>query len=110
MHPKFRSKLKCIFVVAVARSVVIQKHGMNLFLKSFVESMQSLATNGLSVTINGNERHFKVGTLACLADTLAIHALGGFKESMSFAYRICRSCMATTEQIQSDFHESNFEL
>ena len=110
LHPKFRSKLKCIFVAAVARSVVIKKHGMNLFLKPFVDSIRSLSTNGLSVcTVNGS-RQFKFSTLACLADTLGAHALGGFKESMSFARRICRSCMATTEQIQSDFHESHFEL
>lgn len=49
---------------------------MNLFLKTFVDTIQSLATHGLSITMNGIERHFKVGTLACLADTLAAHALG----------------------------------
>ncbi len=53
---------------------------------------------------------FKVSLLAMLADTLAAHALGGFKESMSFARHICRSCMATTEQIQTDFLESDYEL
>ena len=110
IHPKFRSKLKCIFVAAIARSAIIQKHGMNWFLKPFVNSMLQLGNEGLSVSINGKECHFKVGTLAFLADTLAAHALGGFKESMSFAYHICRSCLATTEQIQSNFLESDFEL
>lgn len=110
LRPKFRSKLKCIFVAAVARNIIIKKHGMNLFLKPFVESMKLLCNNGLNVFINGEDRHFKVGILAFLADTLAAHALGGFKESMSFSYRICRSCMATTEQIQSSFCESDFVL
>lgn len=32
------------------------------------------------------------------------------KESMSFARRICRSCMAITERIQSHFLETDFEL
>lgn len=109
-HPKFRSQLKSIFVVAVATNTVIQKHGMNSFLQPFVESMKVLATQGLTVSMGNNERHFKVGTLAVLADTLAAHALGGFKESMSFSYRICRSCMATTDEIQSRFVESDFEL
>lgn len=72
--------------------------------------MQVLSNQGLAVPINGVERNFKVGVLAFLADTLAAHALGGFKGSMSFAYRICRSCMATTEQIQSSFLESDFEV
>ena len=72
--------------------------------------MQNLACNGLTVAINGNNNHFKVGLLTLLADTLAAHALGGFKESMSLAHRICRSCMATTAQIQSCFLESEYEL
>ena len=43
---------------------------------------------------------FQFGLLAVLADKLAAHSL---KESMSFAYLMCSSCMATTEQIQSKF-------
>lgn len=110
LRPKFRSRLKCIFVAAVASNVIISKHGMNLFLRPFVESMKLLSNNGLTVSINGKDRHFQVGMLTVLADTLAAHALGGFKESMSFSHRICRSCLATTEQIQSCFLESDFEL
>ena len=36
-----------------------------------------------------------------LADTLAAHALGGFKVGVGFALRKCRICMATHEQIQT---------
>ena len=45
-----------------------------------------------------------------LADNLAAHQIGGFKESMSFAYRICRSCMTTTEKAQTNFKECYFEV
>lgn len=83
---------------------------MNLFLQPFVQSMQMLANSGLTLSINGNDLLFKVGLLAFLADTLAAHALGGFEGSMSFSHRTCRSCTATSEQIQSNFIESNFEL
>ena len=48
--------------------------------------------------------------IAILADNLAAHLIGGFKQSMSFALRLCRTCMATTEQIQSKFLESDFVL
>ena len=109
-HPCFRSKLKCIFLVAIASNLVIRKHGINLFLKPFIKSMQEMGSNGLKVAVGARDCVFQVGLLAVLADTLAAHCLGGFKESMSFAYRICRSCMATTEQIQSKFLESNYEL
>ena len=45
-----------------------------------------------------------------LADTKAAHLLGGFKECMSFAYRICRSCMITKDEVQSRFTESDCVL
>lgn len=48
--------------------------------------------------------------IAFLSDTQAAHKLGGFKGSMSFARRICRSCMATRNDIQSLFAEHDFEL
>ena len=92
--------LKCIFVSTLGSNTVIRKHGLNQFLQPFVSSVQSLVKNGLDISIKNEIRHFNVSLLAFLADTLAAHALGGFKESMSFAHRICRSCMATSEQIQ----------
>ena len=110
LRPQFRSRLKCIFVVSMASSIVIRRHGMNAFLQPFIDSMIKLSNEGLTVSIEGRDQHFKVGLLAMLADNLGAHSIGGFKECMSFAYRTCRSCMATTEQIQSCFQESDFEL
>ncbi len=78
-----------------------------MFLR-FVESIISLFKNGLDISFEG-KRNYKVGLLAFLADNLGAHFIGGFKESMSFAYRICRTCMATT-QIQTSFLESQFKL
>ena len=70
---------------------------MNLFLKPVVDSMIKLGNEGLSVSLKGTEHHYKVSLLAFLADNLGAHAVGGFKVSFSFAYQICRSCMATTD-------------
>ena len=36
-----------------------------------------------------------------LADTLAAHTIGGFKDGVGFSLRKCRNCLATEEQIQS---------
>ena len=82
---------------------------MNLFLQPFVNSMITLSHNGLTIHLNGRQKTLKVGLLAFLADTLTAHAIGGFKESMLFAKRICRSCMATTDEIQENFHERDFD-
>ena len=107
IYPKYRSQ---ILVSTLGSNTVIRKHGLNQFLQPFVSSVQSLVKNGLDISIKNEIRHFNVSLLAFLADTLAAHALGGFKESMSFAHRICRSCMATSEQIQLKFLESDFQL
>jgi hypothetical protein len=109
-RPHLRSHLKSIFLVTIAKSIIIRKHGMNSFLKPFVDSMISLSNHGLTVDIGGGMKTYKVGLLAVLADNLGAHAIGGFKESMSFANRICRSCMATTDQVQTNFIESAFDL
>lgn len=58
----------------------------------------------------GQMRTVYGGLLAFLANMLAAHAVGGFKESMSFALRICRSCMITTDDAQDTFCESECEL
>ena len=81
---------------------------MNCILQPFVNSMSTLSNEGLTVSIYGIDHHIKVALLVILSDNLAAHSLGGFKESMSFAYRICRSCMATTAAIQTNFVESSF--
>lgn len=110
-HPCYRSWLKSIFLVAVATGPTIKAHGIDDFFRPFVEDVKSLSTDGLQCVLhNGEKRHFQLGMVVFLADNLAAHAIGGFKESMSFAFRICRSCMATTEEAQRYFEESYFEL
>ena len=102
--------LKAIFLVSVALHKDILKYGLNDFLTPLVEDLKTLYLDGITVTISGTEHTFHGGLLAALADNLAAHGLGGFKESHSFALRICRGCMATTESIQTTFVESGFKL
>ncbi len=56
------------------------------------------------------ECQYNVALLAILADNLATHAIGRFKERMSFAGRICRLCMATSDQIQYDLLQEELWL
>lgn len=87
----------------MARSEDINKYGLDVFLTPFVEDLKTLYCDGITIGINENQQTLYGVLLAFLADNLAAHALGDFKQSMSFALRICRSCMATTEQAQ-DFN------
>ena len=45
-------------------------------------------------------KHYQGALLAFTGDIPAVHRVGGFKEGVGFAYRNCRHCMATIEQIQ----------
>lgn len=110
LHPNMRSSLDSMFLVAVGSSKVINKHGINEFLKVFVKDINELSQTGVHVEFNNESKHYNIALLAFLADNLAAHQLGGFKESMSFAFRICRSCMATRSSSQRNFRENDFEL
>ena len=110
VRPQFRSTFKAIHLVAVAKYNDIVKHGIDTFLAPFVEDLKILYCNGITVSIGGVNRTFYGTLLVFLADTLAAHAIGGFKGSMSFALRICRSCMITTPQLKTCWLESNCTL
>lgn len=48
--------------------------------------------------------------MAFLADNLAAHERGGFKELFSFSHTFCHSCMTTVSFSHEHFHWSDFEL
>ncbi len=111
LHPNIRSSLDSMFIVAVGSSKIISKHGINEFLKVFVKDINELNQSGVLVQINEqSSKVYNIALLAFLADNLAAHQLGGFKESMGFVLRICRSCMATRNSSQRNFRETDFEL
>lgn len=107
--PKYRSTLRAINLVACATHPVISKHGIDAILEPFIQDLNTLSSKGISVTINKHERKF-TGALVCfLSDNIASNALGGFKESFSFSYRFCRSCLATATSYQKKFTSDSFQ-
>ena len=110
IRPSFRSTLRPTQLVAVARSRDIKQHGIDAILKPFVADLNTLSTEGINVSVKGVNRVYKGAMLAFLTDNLASHSVGGFKESMSFAFRFCRSCMATRAKSQKEFLSCKFHL
>ena len=53
------------------------------------------------MTILGERRFFRRGALFALADTLAAHALGGFKLGVGFSLWKCRMCLVTAEEMST---------
>lgn len=99
-----------MFLVALAPAPVTNAHGIDEVLRQFVEELLSLNNDKLEVFVGSNCEKYEVALLVFPADNLAAHQIGGFKESMSFAYHICRTCISTTEKAQNHFIESKFEL
>ena len=106
--PKYRSTLKSMNLIACAEYPVVHKHGLDAILKPFVEDLNVLSSVGITVNVNGVERTFRGGLISFLADNAASNALGGFKESFSFSFRFCRTCMATNESFRIHFLPHHF--
>jgi hypothetical protein len=98
---KFKSKLSAIQLLALAKSADVKQFGLASLLKDFCDAMQQLhAGIVLDVPGFGNEMHYgKLGFL--LADTLAAHSLGGFKEGVGGAARPCRTCEIKKSDMQN---------
>lgn len=110
IRPQYRSTHKSIHLLAVGKTEHIQHYGINTFLSPFVDDLKRLYCDGIHVNIAGDSKIFYGALLAFLADTLAAHTIGGFKCSMSFALRVCRSCMVTPNELQECFSESSCSL
>ena len=110
IRPQFRSTLRSTQLVAVAKSSDIRQYGIDEVLNPFIRDLQRLSTEGIDICINGISVNYKGALLAFLGDNLASHSIGGFKESMSFAFRFCRTCMATHATSGKHFVANKFLL
>ena len=54
IHPKYRSSLRVIHLIA-ATVPIVEKHGLNEILQPFIRDLQILATEGVTVMKNGFE-------------------------------------------------------
>uniref|UniRef100_A0A1X7TKY7 Uncharacterized protein n=1 Tax=Amphimedon queenslandica TaxID=400682 RepID=A0A1X7TKY7_AMPQE len=109
LHPKYRSSFKSIFLSTAVNYSIVERHGMNEVLKPFVEELNKLALSGIEVLRNGTKKMYKGALVGFLADNLASHTVGGFKQSMSFARHFCRSCMATKDESRKHFTAEKFK-
>ena len=110
MKPSLRSSLKSIFLLSIAKSSTIKAHGIDSILEPFIKDIMVLSSEGVNLVFTGRDEVWKGTLVAFLADNLAAHEVGGFKESFSFARRFCRSCMTNLSTAKSYFNEAEFDL
>jgi hypothetical protein len=70
-------------------------------LHDFIAGLNTLSSTGVTVQVDGKDVTLKGGLVAFAGDTLAANAIGGFKEGVGFAHKICRTCEATSAQSPS---------
>ena len=76
----------CVIHLVIAAIVpVVEKHGLSKVLKPFVEDLNVLAEDGMTVVSGGVERTFRGTLLLWLGDNLGSNTVGGFKQSFSFS-------------------------
>ena len=83
---------------------------MDAFLEPFVDDLKAMHLDGVTADIGEEVCNFYGSLLAFLADNLAAHAVGRYKQSTSFALRICRTCMITTDLAQECFVATNCHI
>ena len=106
IQPKYRSRLRSVNLAFVCKVEVVEKHGIKKVLQPLVQDLNKLATDGITVSVNGVDRNYKI---AFLADTPASHLVGGFKKSVSSAFRPCRTCLASTHTFKEKFNSKLFQ-
>lgn len=103
----YRSRLPAIRLLAVIKRSIMNKHGINVVLDRLKTDLEVLS-NGITLSINGNNYDIVGGCLCFIGDTLAAHEFGGFKLGVGFAYQKCRTCECTFDEMQTNFEEHLF--
>jgi hypothetical protein len=107
--PQYRSKLQNIFLLAIARSKDLKSFGLDRLLGDFVSTVDTLRETGININVVGGEERIWGDIILATCDTPAAAYLGGFKES-SFAYKSCRMCCASANEMKTNFIQSSFVL
>lgn len=71
--------------------------------------MNQLKEDGVTLSVNGCDVVVKGSLIIVPADTTAAQFLGGFKEGVGFADKMCRTCHASKTDIKSNFLEGQFQ-
>ena len=104
--PKYRSKLSCIQLAAVAKSRDCKQFGLKALLSDFIGGLKLLYEQGIDVVDDyGSVVCLKGGLVAFSGDTLASNYIGGFKEGVGFAHKLCRTCEVTSQESRSVVYE-----
>ena len=104
-----RSKQNTLFPLILSRTSILKQVGWNVLLRPLIRDLHQLLTEGIEVFIDETPKKVTGKLLFICGDNLAVHSIAGFTESFSKSL-CCRYCVASPEEWQSQFTESNFTL
>lgn len=101
INAKYRSKLKSNHLLAICKTSLLKKYGINAIFAPIVDDLKILG-KGYKFQVFGGVMRIRGALLALLADTPA--------SQLSGALRKCRLCIATFESMQVCITEEEFTL
>ncbi|XP_049331198.1 uncharacterized protein LOC125799173 [Astyanax mexicanus] len=107
IHPKYRSKLAAIRLLAIAKATDIAQCSIDVILNRIQEDL-NLLYNGVRIKTVAGERVVYGALVSFCGDTLAQHEVTGFKEGVGFSFCKCRHCECSFEDMQIYFDEDSF--
>ena len=98
--PYMRSKWSALNLLGICKTSILRRHGLKPFLRDFISTVQDLANQGITLTIQNEERLIRGSLIAILGDHPASCYLVGLKESPSFSRRGCKTCIVSTNEMR----------
>jgi len=98
-HNTCKSQKSSMFLLALCRSVDIQKYGFSKIAMHFNEEMQVLETSG--ITVDGHPHKMRGALTFIAGDNLNSHMIGDFNACFSpNVLYPCRFCLTTNSELQ----------
>ena len=94
LPPKLASLLENIFLAQFIFSSDHKEFKNEKCFKYLIEELKFLANEGISITVDGEEKKVYFAVLGILGDNLGLNTIFGFMESFSSDY-FCRICRAS---------------
>ncbi|XP_071845762.1 uncharacterized protein [Apostichopus japonicus] len=108
--PEDRSRLSSIYVIAIAKTEHLKRHGMKNILQDFISTVNELSSIGVELHIGDVKKVFKGALVALIADTPAANLMGGFKEGVGFANQPCRTCHVSRDELKQKLKVEQCQL
>jgi hypothetical protein len=108
IEPARRSSLHSIQLLAIAKTVDVRKPlYIDKLLADFISGVQLLSSTGVRLLLHGEYHNIQGALVSVFGDTLAAHWLGGFKEGVAFAQKMCRNCECRGREMRTVFLSSS---